>query len=145
MNECRSAFCFHVMQAEAAALPSASKNQGLLCGHTRAPLRGAIAGQRERFSLSETVRRVAIRINRPENICRFLDAFFLLRCRRLFCRAVRKPLEIPSPASERLSTAVSTNRKDKKSSDQRSRTSHWDRSYHFVIALCRAKKSECAA
>ena len=60
MNECRSAFCFHVMQAEAAALRSASKNQGLLCGHTRAPLRSAIANQRERFSLSETVRRVAV-------------------------------------------------------------------------------------
>jgi hypothetical protein len=50
-----------------------------------------------------------IRINRPENVCRFLDVPVLLRYRPLFCRAVRKPLEIPSRASDCLSVAVSRN------------------------------------
>ena len=50
-----------------------------------------------------------IRINRPQNIGGFLDALFLLRCRRLFYRAVRKPLKVPSRASDRLSSAVFRN------------------------------------
>ena len=60
MNECRSAFCFHVISASDAALRIASKNQALLCGHTRSALRGAIASQRARLSAIGTIRRVAV-------------------------------------------------------------------------------------
>ncbi len=62
MNECRSAFCFHLILAAAAVLRMASKNQALLCCHTRSVLRGAIASQRARLSVSGTIRRVAVLI-----------------------------------------------------------------------------------
>ena len=39
MNECRSAFCFHLILALSAPLRSPSKKYALLCGQTRSPLR----------------------------------------------------------------------------------------------------------
>ena len=60
MNECRSAFCFHLIPAVSAARRIALKKRSLLCGQTAVPLRGAIASQRERLSVSGTIRRVAV-------------------------------------------------------------------------------------
>jgi hypothetical protein len=74
-------------------------------------------------------------LNRPENICRFFDALFLLRRRYLISRSIREPLKIPGGASDRLSTTVSSNRNGKKTErrdDECSRVRHSG----LLISLC---------
>src|SRR5262245_27418504 len=56
MNECRKAFCFHLIFALSAARRIALKKLSLLCSQTSRPLRGAIANQRKRFSEMGTIR-----------------------------------------------------------------------------------------